>query len=170
MLEADGYRVDRHVAGISDESLSAADVLVISNALHETNVNNWELPTSSAFTAEEVQVIVSFVEAGGGLLLIADHMPFPGAAEDLAAEFDVTLRNGFAFSLDASEQTIHPDIFRRREFRASGRSQGRVNDHPILKRFIGDLVGMNLVRWAEGTNREPHIHVNEQIMLIQSGS
>jgi quercetin dioxygenase-like cupin family protein len=39
-----------------------------------------------------------------------------------------------------------------------------------LKRFIGDLVGMNLVRWAEGTTREPHTHVNEQILLVQSGS
>ena len=39
-----------------------------------------------------------------------------------------------------------------------------------LKRFIGDLVGMNLVRWAEGTTRAPHTHVNEQIMLVQSGS
>lgn len=39
-----------------------------------------------------------------------------------------------------------------------------------LKRFIGDLVGMNLVRWAEGTTRAAHTHVNEQIMLVQSGS
>ena len=39
-----------------------------------------------------------------------------------------------------------------------------------LKRFIGGLVGMNLVRWAAGTTREPHTHVNEQIMLVQSGS
>lgn len=39
-----------------------------------------------------------------------------------------------------------------------------------LKRFIGGLVGMNLVRWVEGTFRPPHTHVNEQIMLIQSGS
>ena len=39
-----------------------------------------------------------------------------------------------------------------------------------LKRFIGDLVGMNLVRWAAGTSRAPHTHVNEQIMLVQSGS
>jgi hypothetical protein len=133
VLEADGYRVDRHVAEITEDSLAAASVLVVSNALHETNVSNWELPTPSAFTAEEIQTIVGFVEAGGGLLLIADHMPFPGAAEDLAAEFDVTLRNGFAFSLDAAEQSIHPTVFRRREFRASGRSQGRVNDHPITR-------------------------------------
>ncbi len=39
-----------------------------------------------------------------------------------------------------------------------------------LKRFTGDLVGMNLVRWAEGTTRAPHTHVNEQILLVQSGS
>lgn len=39
-----------------------------------------------------------------------------------------------------------------------------------LQRFIGDLVGMNLVRWAAGTSRPPHTHVNEQIMLVQSGS
>ena len=43
-------------------------------------------------------------------------------------------------------------------------------DGITLQRFIGDLVGMNLVRWAAGTSREPHTHVNEQIMLVQSGS
>ena len=37
----------------------------------------------------------SWVQNGGSLFLIADHMPFPGAAENLAAAFRVRLNNGF---------------------------------------------------------------------------
>jgi hypothetical protein len=63
VLEADGYRVDRQINELTEESLSAAGVLVISNALHEQNARRWVLPTPSAFTSQEIQVIVNFVEA-----------------------------------------------------------------------------------------------------------
>ncbi len=33
---------------------------------------------------------------GGGLLLIADHMPFPGSVADLADAFGIAFRNGYA--------------------------------------------------------------------------
>jgi hypothetical protein len=36
------------------------------------------------------------VEKGGSLFLIADHMPFPGAASDLAKAFGVEFSNGYA--------------------------------------------------------------------------
>jgi hypothetical protein len=72
------------------------DVLVISNALHERNEKDWSLPTPSAFTTEEIAVVRSWVESGGSLLLIADHMPWPGAAADLARAFGVEFSNGFA--------------------------------------------------------------------------
>jgi hypothetical protein len=41
--------------------------------------------------------VVRWVEAGGGLWLIADHMPFPGAAAALASALGFTFHDGFAF-------------------------------------------------------------------------
>ena len=133
VLEADGYQVAAHSGQVTAESLSVSNVFVISNALHEQNVGNWALPTPSAFTSQEIGVIVNFVESGGGLLLIADHMPFPGAVAELAAEFGVTLKNGFAFALNTSGQQINPAVFRRPERQNGGRSQGRIGDHPITR-------------------------------------
>ena len=96
LLEADGYRVKSHAGRFTRTSLGGARVLVIANALHESNARQWVLPTPSAFDDAEIEVVESFVRTGGSLFLIADHMPFPGAAEKLAAGFGVKLGNGFA--------------------------------------------------------------------------
>lgn len=97
ILRADGFRVEANTEPFTVESLAEYDVLVIVNALHPSNVGNWELPTPSAFTAAEIDAVESWVQSGGGLWLIADHMPFPGAAAALASRFGFTLANGFAF-------------------------------------------------------------------------
>lgn len=39
---------------------------------------------------------MQWVKEGGALFLIADHMPMPGAADDLAKQFGFTFYNGFA--------------------------------------------------------------------------
>jgi hypothetical protein len=98
LLKADGYRVMASDALFSGESLSELNILVISNALNERNIEDWSLPTPSAFARQEIDVVVRWVEEGGALLLIADHMPMPGAAADLAAGFGFTFINGFAIS------------------------------------------------------------------------
>jgi hypothetical protein len=86
---------------------------VIANPLAELNApDRWYRPTPSAFSPEEIAAVRRFVERGGGLLLVADHMPFAGAAHDLGAAFGVEFVNGFAFSAppDAPQQ---PDLFTR---------------------------------------------------------
>ncbi len=114
LLEADGYRVRSHPGKLSRESLEKADVLVLANALHHRNRRLWELPTPSAFTDEEIDAVVGFVLTGGSLFLIADHMPFPGAAAKLAARFGVRFENGFAFEKRADGQRVRrPMVFRR---------------------------------------------------------
>ncbi|NIQ57151.1 MAG: hypothetical protein GWN71_28375, partial [Gammaproteobacteria bacterium] len=75
-------------------------LLVISNALDSSNVNDWRRPIRPAFTEAEIEAVRAWVEDGGALLLIADHMPFPGAAAGLAAAFGVTFNDGFAFDPD----------------------------------------------------------------------
>jgi hypothetical protein len=95
-------------------------VLVIANALHARNREDWFLPTPSAFTPAEIAAVEAWVREGGSLLLIADHMPFPGAADGLAAAFGVAMGNGFAY--DSTEQVSR--------FRFS-RGNGRLADHPV---------------------------------------
>lgn len=98
VLEQDGYRVEASTRLVTRKSLDSAKIFVIANALHASNQQRWTLPTPSAFTDEEIEVIKKWVEDGGSLFLIADHMPFPGAAEKLAKAFDVTFINGFAMN------------------------------------------------------------------------
>ena len=120
LLERDGYVVVASRSRFNPELLEGADILVISNALAEKNSEDWSLPTSSAFDSEEIAAVLGWVADGGSLFLIADHMPFPGAAEELAASFGVLLGNGFAIG---AEEGRAPMIFRR--------SDGSLADHPV---------------------------------------
>jgi DNA modification methylase len=92
----DGYRVESGKELFSPDYLNSVKILVIANAIHENDTSNWVLPQTSAFTNEEIEAVNRWVKEGGRLFLIADHMPFPGAAEDLAASFGFEMINGFA--------------------------------------------------------------------------
>ena len=96
LLKLDGYRVIDFDKPFVKRSLEELDVLVISNPLNKRNISNWSLPTPSAFKKEEIEALKSWVTAGGALFLIADHMPFPGAASELAHAFGFTFSNGYA--------------------------------------------------------------------------
>jgi hypothetical protein len=103
LLRRDGYRVTGSDASLTANSLNSADVLVIANALNEINAEGeWALPTPPAFTSAEIVEVKKYVENGGALFLIVDHMPFPGAAGDLARAFGVEFSNGFAMPRDGN--------------------------------------------------------------------
>ncbi len=95
LLRRDGYVVVGHTESFSKESLSKLDVLVIANPLNEINDRNWKLPTPSAFTEAEIKVLHAWVQQGGALFMMLDHMPFPGSAGKLAAAFGFEFSNGF---------------------------------------------------------------------------
>jgi len=95
VLEKDGYIVEPYKGAFTEKALSDGKILVIANALNAVNIDNWALPTPSAFSAEEIEIVRNWVYSGGSLFLIADHMPWPGAAEDLASVFGFTFVNGF---------------------------------------------------------------------------
>ncbi len=122
---ADGYVVQASTRAFTSNSLQACSVLVIANALHERNrrrgdATDWSLPNPSAFTPLEITAVRDWVRVGGALLLIADHMPFPGAAADLATAFDVQFNNGFARDLVRDTGVL---VFRR--------AAGLLTAHPI---------------------------------------
>ena len=62
----------------------------------------------------------AWVEAGGALLLIADHMPFPGGAEPLATAFGFEFDNGFAQKTGGG-----PEFFQR--------GDGSLSEHAITR-------------------------------------
>lgn len=109
LLEQDGYVVQALLSLILDTGiLKDCRILVIANALHPSNIGKWVLPTPSAFTKEEIDIIKGWVRSGGTLLLIADHMPFAGAAFKLGKAFGFEYINGFAFF---NQQTWPPMVF-----------------------------------------------------------
>ena len=120
LLRRDGYVVRPNQAPLTRAVLDGARILVIANALHERNRDEWDLPNPTAFSPEEIAAIREWVAAGGSLLLIADHMPFPGAIDHLAAAFGVFFVNGFARDSTSDDGTI---VFRR--------SSGSLGSHAI---------------------------------------
>jgi hypothetical protein len=122
LLSLDGYQLRSADTPVSDALLAQADVYVISNAMLGGDDAEWTLPTPSAFTPEEIETIADWVAGGGSLLLIADHMPFPGAAADLANAFGIVFLNGFA--VEAWDKGGTTDYTR---------ADGSLADHPITR-------------------------------------
>ena len=121
LLRRDGYQVTGLDTTFSESSLQGADIVVIANALAAVNVENWSLPTPSAFTDPEIDVLMSWLHAGGALLLIADHMPFPGAVAPLAERLGIVMANGFVFAAEGTGTiTFDADV-------------GTLADHPIRR-------------------------------------
>lgn len=123
LLRNDGYRVSG-LPKLSAEALQAVDVLVIANPVHSTNAQVWKAPIASAFTAEEIAMIRDFVERGGSLLLVLDHMPFAGAGHDLAKAFGFEFLDGFALPRRGDPRGRHLAFSRK--------NQGLI-EHPILE-------------------------------------
>ncbi len=122
LLSLDGYRVDSATREVTQELLDPVRVLVISNAIYGGEDAEWILPTHPAFWSKEVEIIVDWVKNGGSLLLIADHMPFPGATSMIANEFGIDFINGYAKeSLRGSGQL------------SFSRSSGSLTDHAITR-------------------------------------
>lgn len=109
LLTKDGYLL-KSIDEIKREVLEKLDIFVIANPLHESNVGNWQRPIHNAFTDEEMSHIVHWMKSGGKLLLVADHMPFAGAAMALAEKFDVKYYDGFVIS---EEEMWPPETFRK---------------------------------------------------------
>ena len=121
LLARDGYRPGASDARFTPEALADVRILVIANALSERNLGGAGLPTYPAFTSGEIAAVMAWVEGGGSLLLIADHMPWGGAAAELARAFGVLFSDGYAIGNDGSGT---------RRFRGGS---GLAADHPLVR-------------------------------------
>ena len=109
VVHDDRYRVSPNRQPFSSESLASCKILVIANALDSASSARWVLPNRSAFAPEEIEALRSWVEQGGRLFLIADHMPFAGSAEALAGVFGFEMLNCFAMD----NRRRFPELFLR---------------------------------------------------------
>jgi hypothetical protein len=96
LIVSDGYNVMSNLKPFNKQTLSTFKVLLIANAMGAED-DEEDGADKSAFTVGEIKVVHDWVKGGGALLLIADHAPFGGAAEELAREFGVSMSKGFVF-------------------------------------------------------------------------
>ncbi|MCB0628266.1 MAG: alpha/beta hydrolase-fold protein [Saprospiraceae bacterium] len=127
LLEEDGYRVQSGKEKFSNDYLKQCNILVIANPLSEDDTHGWIKPNPPAFSSDEVAALKSWVSEGGSLLLIADHMPFPGAASNIAEAFGFHFSNGFAM---ADQQQFPPSNF--------DRSSGTLHENAITEGSSAD--------------------------------
>lgn len=163
LLEQDGFVVERLDSSFASDVLEQVEILVISNA--RGFPPSPVLPTAPAFTDDEVEAIYDWVNDGGALLLIADHMPFAGAVENLAMRFGIFVHNGYAFTVGAPE----PLTF--------SLSDGSLKDHPISRgRSVSERIpfvatfGGHAFRLREGVDANPlMVFARESFVLLTEG-
>lgn len=130
LLRADGYAVRRGKTAFTREGLHRIDVLVIANAsgAARPQLFGMNIPIQThgkrsdpAFTAAEIDIVRSWVERGGSLLLIADHAPFGESASALGSAFGVRMHKGF---VEVPHEVSDPLLF--------SKGNGRLGEHPIV--------------------------------------
>lgn len=129
LITNDGYRVTANKEKFSASVLKGYDILIIVNALGAERQNS-PGADAPAFTDAECDAVRDFVQAGGSLLLIADHAPFGAAAETLAARFNVEMSKGFTIDQTNYDQTGGNQNI---SFLLFSRENKLLIDHPITQ-------------------------------------
>ncbi len=136
-LESDGYRIRELDSPFDHESLNGVQIVIVAMALAAQNVGvpssletAWRLPTPSAFSQDEIAVLSEWVEAGGSLLFVFEHMPLAGAAQDLARAFGIEISNGFAVD-GASLPSLEPEVVEQAGSVVFSRADGTLVEHAV---------------------------------------
>jgi hypothetical protein len=92
LARGDGFRV----AIIDGSNPGEAPIFALINNYLKSFRDHSPMEPPSAFSPAEIETIRGWVEAGGSLLILADHAPLGGGASALAAAFGFTILNGHA--------------------------------------------------------------------------
>lgn len=133
-LAEDGFTVEYSRGSLTSDLLNRGKILVLRVPLGTEQAENWQRssrPTSSALTSAEVAAVEQWVRDGGGLLLVADHMPMAGAVRSLAAAFNVEIVDGFVLPEDRLNPLGTLDDFDSGGWMTYSRSVGNLAGHPI---------------------------------------
>lgn len=121
LLRNDGLQVKELKSKFTPSALAPANILAVVCAKSEGDTS-----AESAFAGDEVQAVTEWIRAGGSLLLIVDHYPFPNAAESMLRALGLEAAKGMTFDPVDSNLESRDDsrlIFRR--------SNGLLAAHPI---------------------------------------
>jgi len=129
-LTQDGYVVRQLSTRFDEATLASVDLVISRNPLSAYNRDNWTLPTPSAFSRGEIELLYNWILSGGALLLVVDHMPIPGAAEELLSTFNFEISNGFALD-ERSLRGYDEEVILAAGRISFRRSDGSLADHPV---------------------------------------
>ncbi len=141
-LEKDGYQVRELDGPFDRESLDGVQIVIIEMALSAHNAlpsdspteaevaTAWRLPTPSAFSQDEIVILSEWVATGGSALLVFDHMPLAGAAQDLAQAFGIEISNGYAID-EASLPKLTPQVVARAGSLVFRRGDATLAEHAV---------------------------------------
>ena len=104
LLQQDGYNIVSTKENVSLSLLEKGEIFVTVNAMYD--MEDWNLPSESAFSQEEINALSTWVASGGSLFLVTDHMPCGASVNDLAGRFGINVINGFALRKDGL-----PEVF-----------------------------------------------------------
>ena len=121
ILRQDGFHVVQFGSAFTAPALDGADVLVVATPIDGMEAGT--LTTNSPYKPEEVANLHDWVESGGSLLVISDHLPIPGALAPLLEAFEVLGDNGYAMEFIDDEAVPSPIVFRSQD--------GSLAPHPI---------------------------------------
>jgi len=132
LAEADGFKVASNGKKFSSASLAGCQVLVIANAMGGAVTVNDPDAEKPAFTASESDAVRDWVQAGGSLLLVADHTPMGAAASGLARRFGVDMSNAYLADAALADRTRGASTL------VYTRDNGGIGDHAITRGRDGD--------------------------------
>ena len=127
LITNDGYQVIPNKEKFRPQSLQGHDILVISNAFGSSVPGSKERG-DPAFTKEECDAVRDWVQAGGSLLLIADHAPAGSAAANLASRVGVDMSKGFT-----ADPPNHERVALDTSWIRFSRANKNLGDHPITR-------------------------------------
>ena len=115
LITSDGYRVSPNTLKFTKDTLAEYDILVIANPLGAAVESGADFAAANkpAFTEAECDAVRDWVNAGGSLLLIADHYPVGAAAGILAKRFGVDMSNAFTDDPANYDPQLHQILFSR---------------------------------------------------------
>lgn len=141
-LRPHGYEFKELYGQFSEEALQGVDVAIIEGALSARNAlvirpptpeqisSAWRLPAPTAFAPSEIEILRRWVMDGGSLLIVFDHMPVAGAAQELCGAFGIEVSNGYAVNASQLEDLSAPTIARAGSV-VFDRADGSLESHAI---------------------------------------
>lgn len=136
LITNDGYAITPNKQKFQPKLLEGYEILVIVDALGTAppilppkNKAAYIAEASKSATPEECEVVRSWVDAGGSLLLVSDHVPVGAAMANLSEQFGVEMSKVYTF--DTAHADKGPNA--QDSWIIYSRGNGLLADHAITR-------------------------------------